>query len=63
LVVLAHLRRRWSLSGREGFTLGGVSTLGGASSAGFDAFWGSETPIFYCAGGGEMVVKVWSVYH
>jgi hypothetical protein len=29
LVVLAHLRRRWSLSGRDGF---------GTSSAGFDEF-------------------------
>jgi hypothetical protein len=31
--------------------------------AGFGAFWGSELPIFYCAGGGETEAKVRSVYH
>jgi hypothetical protein len=61
MVVLAHLQRRWSLSGREGF--GFLSPSRRACEAGFDAFWGSETPIFYCAGGGETEVKVWSVYH
>jgi hypothetical protein len=45
--VLAHLRRRWSLSGREGF--GFLSPSRRACEAGFDAFWRSETPIFYCA--------------
>jgi hypothetical protein len=53
MVVLAHLWRRWSLSGREGF---------GFLSAGFSAFCGSVTPIFYCARGEETVVKVRSVY-
>jgi hypothetical protein len=37
LVVLAHLQRRWSLSGREGF--------------GVRRFCGDETLIFHCAEG------------
>jgi hypothetical protein len=50
-VVLAHLRRWWFLSSREGFEF--LSPSCRACDAGFGAFWGSETPIFYCAGGGE----------
>jgi hypothetical protein len=37
LVVLAHLPRRWSLSGREGF--GFLSPSHRACEAGFDVFW------------------------
>jgi hypothetical protein len=48
LVVLAHLRRRWSLSGREEF--GFLSPSHRACEAGFGAFWGSEMPIFHYAG-------------
>jgi hypothetical protein len=40
LVVLAYLRRRWSLSGRDGF-----GTLS----------HGSEMHIFHYAGGGEFI--------
>jgi hypothetical protein len=47
LVVLALLRRQWSLSGREGF--GFLSPSRRPCEAGFGAFWGSETPIFYCS--------------
>jgi hypothetical protein len=54
MMVLALLRRQWSLSGREGFEF--LSSSCRACSAGFDAFWGSKTPIFYYAGGGEMEV-------
>jgi hypothetical protein len=37
MVALAHLRRRWSLSGREGF--GFLSPSRRACEVGFDAFW------------------------
>jgi hypothetical protein len=47
MVVLAYLRRWWSLSGREGF--GFLPPSRRACEAGFDAFWRCETPIFYCA--------------
>jgi hypothetical protein len=36
--LLAHLWRRWSLNGREGFGFGGIQH-----------FSGNETPIFHCA--------------
>jgi hypothetical protein len=49
LVVLAHLRRRWSLSGREGF--GFFSPSRRACKAGFSAFSGNKIPIFHCARG------------
>jgi hypothetical protein len=41
--MLAHLRRRWSVSGREGF--------------GIRRFSRSKTPIFHCAGGKETEAK------
>jgi hypothetical protein len=41
LVMLAHLRRRWRLSGRDGI----------------QRFCGSETPIFHCAGHEETETK------
>jgi hypothetical protein len=50
-LVLALLRRRWSLRGREGF---GVL----ASSAGFRHFRGDEMPIFLYA-----VVEIWRRCH
>jgi hypothetical protein len=53
LMMLAHLQRRWSLSGRDGF--GALSPSRLASSAGFGAFCGSETPIFHYAGGGDFL--------
>jgi hypothetical protein len=47
-VVLAHLRRRWSLSGREG--LGSSLPPAERASAGFRRFRGYEMPIFHYAG-------------
>jgi hypothetical protein len=44
LVVLAHLQRRWSLSGREGF---GV--------VGFRHFRGNEMHIFHYASGRDFL--------
>jgi hypothetical protein len=60
LVVLAHLRRRRSLNGREGF--GYLSPSGRACEAGFGAFCENETPIFHCVGGEQTEAKVQSVY-
>jgi hypothetical protein len=37
LMMLAHLRRRWSLSGRKGFEF--LSPSRRACEAGFNAFW------------------------
>jgi hypothetical protein len=48
LVMLAHLRRRWSLSGREG--LGSSLPPAERASAGFRRFQGYEMPIFHYAG-------------
>jgi hypothetical protein len=56
LVVLAPLRRRWSLSGREG--LGVLSPSHRACSAGFKHFQGVETPIFLYAN-----VEIWRRCH
>jgi hypothetical protein len=48
LVVLAHLRWRWSLSGRE--DLGSSLPPAERASAGFRQFLGNEMPIFHYAG-------------
>jgi hypothetical protein len=61
MVVLAHLRRRWSLSSREEF--GFLSPSLRACEAGFDAFCESETPIFHCAGGKETKAQVRCISH
>jgi hypothetical protein len=50
LVVLAHLRRRWSLRGREGFEFLSPSHLGG-----IQCFHESEMHIFHYAGGKEFL--------
>jgi hypothetical protein len=49
LVVLEYLRRRWSLSGREGFWV--LSPSRRACEAGFRRFCGGETLIFHCTEG------------
>jgi hypothetical protein len=48
MVVLAHLRRRRSLSGREG--LGPSLPPTELVSMGFRRFWGNEMPILNYAG-------------
>jgi hypothetical protein len=53
LVMLAHLRRRWSLSGRDGF--GALSPSHRTYEAGFGSFCGSEMPIFHYAGGEDFL--------
>jgi hypothetical protein len=47
MVVLAHLRRRWCLSSREGF--GFLSPSCRACEVGFRRFCGNEMPIFHYA--------------
>jgi hypothetical protein len=47
MVVLAHLRRRWRLSGREGSRF--LSPSRRACEVGFDIFCGSKMPIFFIA--------------
>jgi hypothetical protein len=49
MVVLAYLRRRWSLSGREGLGFSLPPTE--LASAGFRRFRGNEMPIFLYAEG------------
>jgi hypothetical protein len=44
--MLAHLWRRWSLSGREGF---GFLSLPPSLRGRIQRFLGNETPIFHCA--------------
>jgi hypothetical protein len=46
LVVLAPLRRRWCLSGRDGF---GFLSLPPSLRGGIRRLCGSEMPIFHCA--------------
>jgi hypothetical protein len=53
MVMLAHLRRRWSLSDRDGF--GALSPSHLASSVGFGAFRRSDMHIFHYAGGRDFL--------
>jgi hypothetical protein len=53
MVMLAHLRRQWSLSGRDGFGTLSPSRL--ASLAGFGAFCRSDMHIFHYAGGRDFL--------
>jgi hypothetical protein len=76
MMVLAHLRRRWCLSGGEGFGFLSPSRL--ASSAGFRRFWVVEMTIFLYADvenwrrnhGGvswaqtcALVIHIWTLAH
>jgi hypothetical protein len=56
LLVLAHLLRRWSLRGREGF--GALSPSHRTCEAGFRRFRGDEMPIFLYAN-----IKILRHYH
>jgi hypothetical protein len=55
LVMLAYLRRQWSLSGRDGFET--LSPSCRACETGFGTFCESKTPIFHCVGGEKTKAK------